>query len=259
MRRGALLAALAAFGALSVAGARPASADAYLRVISQKAPIRTGPGSSYREIDTVKRGVVLPVLKRGTRGYWFRVELDDGITGWIFGDLVFPFEVVKPENPGLLSRMWNATRHALLSPSPVPNADVELSMSAGALSGEGVFLFRPAYLVDKYFALEGFFGDNPRAQEDVYLAGAGWTLRMLPDASVDPYFNAGAGVAHLLPQADNVTSGEKTLTAVAVGGGLEITLKKEITVRADYRNWVFFDPNQASSSQEFSGGLAIFF
>lgn len=253
-RAAALVCALAILALPAAAGA-----EAYLRVISQEAPIHTGPGATYREIFTASRGDVFEVLERGTQGYWFRVELDDGTTGWVFGELVFPFEVVEDTEPGLFTRIGRSIEDAMLGPSPVPRADVELSVSAGALDGEGVFLFRPAWLLDPYFALEGFFGLSPREQEDLYLAGLGWTLRLAPGAAVGPYLHVGVGGAQLRPKADNFTQEVDTLFAFAAGGGFEITFRKQITVRLDYRNWTVFDPDKASNGQELSGGLAIFF
>jgi hypothetical protein len=47
--------------------------------------------------------------------------------------------------------------------------------------------------------------------------------------------------------------------ALGAGGGLEITFKKQITLRLDARNWSLFDENKANNGQEYSGGLAIFF
>jgi hypothetical protein len=240
---------------------RPASAgaDAYLRVIAQRAPVYSGPGAMYREIFQAERGAVFTVLERGTQGYWFRVELDDGTTGWIFGELVFPFEVVQHSEPGLFRRMGRAIERAMLGPSPVPYADVEISFSAGILDGEGLFLLRPAWLLDRYFALEVFAGLSPRQQKDFFLGGLGWTLRMAPGAVIGPYVHAGVGAARVRPKADNFTDRPQTLMTVAAGGGFEITLKKQITLRLDFRNWTFFDQNQALNGQEFTSGLAIFF
>ena len=51
----------------------------------------------------------------------------------------------------------------------------------------------------------------------------------------------------------------KTAGVVGAGGGFEITLKKQITVRLDARNWTLFNENHSSNGQEYSGGLAIFF
>jgi Bacterial SH3 domain len=237
----------------------PAAAEAYLRVISQRAPVHTGPGASYREIYVAERGEVLHALERGGSGFWFRVALEDGTTGWVLGELVFPYEVAPEESPGLFRRMGRAIRRAILGPSPVPYSDVELSFSAGVLDREGAFLLRPAWLIDQYFAIEGFAGLSPRQDDDLFLAGLGWTLRLMPGAAIGPFLHLGAGAAHLRPKADNFTEESQTLMALGAGGGFEITFKKQITVRLDYRNWTIFDPDQASNGQELSGGLAIFF
>ena len=236
-----------------------AHADAYLRVISQRAPVHSGPSGRYREIFVAERGDVFQVLERGTQGYWFRVELEDGTPGWIFGELVFPFEVVEADDPGFFVGVGRRIRRALLGPSPVALSTVELSFSAGLLDGEGTFLFRPGWVIDKYFAFETFFGLSPRRDDDLFLAGGGWTLRLMPGAAVGPFLNAGLGVAHLRPKVDNFTQENETLFALSAGGGLEITFKKQITLRLDFRNWTIYDPDQASNAQEYTGGLAIFF
>jgi len=202
---------------------------------------------------------VFEVIERGTRGYWYRVVLDDGTTGWILGELVFPFEVGPEEEAGAFTRMGRAIRRAILGPSPLPYADVEVSFSAGLLDREGLFLLRPAVVLDRYFAVEGFAGLSPRGQTDVFLGGAGWTLRLAPGAAVGPFVHASLGAAHIRPKADNFTDKEETLASLDAGGGFEVTFKKQITLRTDYRRWVLFDQNRSESGNEFTGGLAIFF
>ena len=259
---GRSLSAIAALLAAAVVMSCPAPAEAgeaHLRVIAHSAPVRTGPGAEYRELYAAERGEVFPVLRRSTRDFWLQIELEDGTTGWIFGDLVFPFEVVEDYRPGRLSRMGAAISRALFAPPPAPDARVELSVSGGALGGEGMFLFRPAVLLDPYFAIEGFAGASPRAQDDLWLAGVGTTLRLAPGAPFGPYLHAGVGGAHVRPQADNFTEDPRTLMTVNTGAGVEMTFKRQITVRMDVRNWTFFDPDEASNALEYSGGLAIFF
>lgn len=245
--------------ALVVASAGSAHAEAFLRVISQRAPVHTGPSPQYREIYVAERGDVFAVLERGTQGYWFRIELEDGTRGWIYGELVFPFEVVEPEDPGFFASIGRGIRRTLLGPSAVLYADVELSFSAGVLDYEGIFLFRPGWVIDRHFALEAFMGLSPRKEENLYVGGLGWTLRLIPDAVIGPFVHAGVGTAHLRPKVDNFTEENQTLFAMTAGGGFEITFKKQITLRLDFRNWTIFDPDQASNAQEYTGGLAIFF
>ncbi len=254
-----LLVFVAVLGLLLMTGQRSAEADAYLRVISNDAPIHTGPGSQFRSLYLAERGEVFPVLQRSDHNYWFRIQMEDGTSGWIFGELVFPFEVTENSSHGFFYSIGKAIDDAILGPSPVPSSDVEISFSAGILDNEGTFFLRPAWLIDPYFAVEAFAGLSPRQQEDLFLGGLGWTLRLIPGAPVAPFLHAGFGVAHIRPKADNFTKQQETLFALVAGGGFEITLKKQITLRLDFRNWTIFDPDQASNGQEYSGGLAVFF
>jgi uncharacterized protein YraI len=236
-----------------------AHAAAYVRVLTQTAPVRTGPGADYRTMHVAERGEVMTVKERGSRGYWFRVELDDGSSGWIFGEQVASFEVVDDPNQSGFSKAMSSVGHAVFGPSPVPYANVELAFSAGVLGGEGIFIFRPAWLVDPYIAFEGFLASSPGSSEALFMGGAGWTLRMLPGAVIGPYLHGSAGVVYRSPKADAFTLKSRTEIALNLGGGLEITLRKRITLRFDFREWVFFDTNQSQSAEEYTGGLAIFF
>lgn len=251
--------ALAALLAGMMMAPRPAGAEAYVRVVAQTAPVHTGPGGSYREIYVAERGDVYEVLERGTRDFWFRVALEDGTTGWILGELVFPFEVVEEGKPGFFTRVGRAIAAAILGPSPVPYSSVEISFSAGVLDGEGMFLLRPSWLIDTHLALDGFAGISPRADKDLFLGGLGLTLRLAPGAAIGPYASIGLGASYIRPKVDNFVDPEETLMALSAGGGLELTLRKQITVRIDARNWTLFDENKAQNGQEYSGGLAIFF
>lgn len=236
-----------------------AHADAYLRVIAQEAQVYSGPSTGYRELAVVNRNQVLQVLERGTRDYWFKVELDDGTSGWILGDLVYPFEVGDEEQPGAFTRMGRAIRRAILGPSPAPYANVGLSFSAGLLANEGVYMLRPSWLIDPYWALEAFTGLSPRSETNLYLGGLAFVLRLVPGAVIGPYATIGLGAAHIIPKSDNYIGQTGTLMALGAGGGLEITFKKQITLRLDARNWAIFDQNESTNYQEYSGGLAIFF
>ena len=60
-----------------IATARTADAEAFLRVIGQRAPVHTGPGSTYREVYVAERGEIFEVVERGTRDYWFKIVLEE--------------------------------------------------------------------------------------------------------------------------------------------------------------------------------------
>jgi hypothetical protein len=83
--------------------------------------------------------------------------------------------------------------------------------------------------------------------------------RLAPGAVICPFATLGVGAVHLVPKADNPVQMTQNLMGLNGGGGLEITFKKQITLRLDARNWTIFDENVASNAQEYTGGLAIFF
>ena len=175
------------------------------------------------------------VLERGTRDYWFKVELEDGTSGWILGDLVFPFEVGDEEEPGAFAR--DGPRDPARDPRAVAGRRTRTSAcrSRRACStNEGVFLLRPSWLIDPYWALEAFAGLSPRSENEPLPRRARRSCcAWRPGAVIGPYASLGLGAAYIRPKADNYVGQEGTLMALGAGGGLEITFKKQITLRLD--------------------------
>jgi hypothetical protein len=250
-----LAAALVAF---VVADAGPAvAADAVVRVIAERAEIRTGPSFTYRVVYVATRGEALPAMARASRDYWFQVVLPDGTHGWIVGDQVIPLAVdpaaVGP--PSLSARI----AAALFSPPPLVSSQVLLSFSAGLLGGEGLILFRPSALVAPHLGLEAFVGETVGEQADVLYYGGGANLFVWPASPVTPFFSLAVGGARGRKKADQFTIPDGHYFTANVGGGLLIALKKRITLRVDVREHVIFGPNYTRSLEEYSGGLAILF
>jgi SH3-like domain-containing protein len=52
------------------------------------ANMRTGPGTNYETVATVKYGVVFQPLEQN--GEWIKVRHEDGTTGWVFEKLLWP-------------------------------------------------------------------------------------------------------------------------------------------------------------------------
>ena len=232
--------------------------DAMVRVMTDQAQIHTGPGFGYRVVYVAERGEVLRAIERATRGYWFHIVLPDGTYGWILGDEVLPFDIDlegRAERPGLLRRMADA----LFAPSPLGEGMVELTFSAGMLGGDGMFLFRPALLLDPHVALEAFFGETLGDQIDVLYYGAGANVYLWPASPMTPFFALGGGGVSSRRKADQFTIAVGNFSTVNVGGGVMVAFKKRVTLRFDFRNHLIFDPNHTQSAQEFSGGLAIVF
>ena len=242
--------------ALLVPSLARAKADPQLRVIVPRAPVRTGPGPSYRELYRAEHGEVLPVVDRNA-GYWFRVILPDGRFGWIYGEEVLPFEVDL--EGGKASRAWAAVKRTLFAPSPIPSSHVGLTFSGGALGGDGMFLFRPAVTLDAHFALEGHIGEAVGSDGALLLYGLDGDILLWPLGPLVPFVALGGGGATSFPRINGVTQTGKTQFALDAGGGAALILAKRIILRFDVRNYTLFTPNSTENRQEYSGGLAVFF
>jgi hypothetical protein len=232
--------------------------QALVRVIAEEADVRTGPGFAFRSIYRAKLGEVLPAIGRATHDHWFRVELPDGTYGWILGDEVFPLDVdtaAAHEGPSVLRRM----SHAVFSPSPLLEENVSFTFSAGVLGGDGLFLFRPAWLLAPHVSLEGFVGETVGNQVDVFYCGGGFNAFLFARSPVTPFVGGAAGGAFGRRKADQYTIETGNYSMVNVGGGLIVSLKKRLTIRGDARNYVIFDANHTQEIQEYSGALAVFF
>lgn len=250
---GIVLAIVALCALPSVAQAK---GDPQLEVIVPRAPVRTGPGYTYRELYRAEHGEVFPVVDRNST-YWFRVILPDGRFGWIYGEQVLPFEVDVQGSRA--SRAWAAIKRALFAPSPIPSSHVGLTFSGGALGGDGLFMFRPAVTLDAHFALEGHLGEAVGSDGSLLVYGLDGDILLWPLGPLVPFVALGGGGATSFPKINGVTQTGKTQLALDAGGGAAIILVKRIILRFDVRNYTLFTPNSTENRQEYSGGLAVFF
>jgi hypothetical protein len=253
--------ALSLIVALAVAAVAPARARGdealVVRVLSERAEVRTGPSFTFRAIYTASRGEILQALDRAPRDYWFRVQLPDGTFGWILGDEVLPLAVdaSAPPPPGWGSRFVAA----VFSPPPLLTSDVGLAFSAGLLGGEGLALFRPSIVLAPALSLEGSFGETVGEQTDTLHYGLAANLYLWPSSPVTPFFSMGGGGARARKKVDQPVLTPGHHAVANVGLGLLCALKKRVTLRFDAREHALFDPNQIRTSREYSGGLVVLF
>lgn len=238
----------------------PARADdrALVRVIAEEAQVHTGPGFGFRVVYVAKLNEVLPAIGRASHDHWFRVELPDGTYGWILGDEVFPLDVdtaAAHQGPSV----WKRMGAAVFSPPPLEEESVGFAFSAGVLGGDGMFLFRPSWLLAPHISLEGMIGETVGNQVDIIYAGGGLNVFLFASSPVTPFVGASAGGAFGRKKADQFAIQTGNYSMLNVGGGLIVALKKRLTLRGDVRQYVIFDANHTQRIQEYSGALSVYF
>lgn len=232
---------------------------ALVRVIAEEAQVHTGPGFGFRVVYTAKLNEVLPAIGRASHDHWFRVQLPDGTYGWILGDEVFPLDVdtaAAHEGPSIWRRMGNA----VFSPPPLLEENVGFAFSGGVLGGDGMFMFRPSWLLAPHVSLEAMVGETVGEQIRVIYAGGGFNAFLFAASPVTPFVGVAAGGAFGIRKASEfapVQTGNYSM--FNAGGGLIIALKKRLTLRGDARQYVIFSANHTQRIQELSGGLSVYF
>ena len=235
----------------------PPSAGVFARVIVDRTTLRSGPGHSFRATRTARRGDVFPILERGTRGYWFRLELPDGTSAWVSGDAVYTHELSAEE----------ATRGQFLpevfAPAALPHAVGELAFQFGVLgltsSPNGFMAIRPAIQLAPEFGLEATLAAAVGEGGRLLIGTLGGIVNVFPDSPVVPFVVSGGGFVVSDPNADSFLLRSGITGALYGGGGLRFGFRYRITLRIEARAWALYDQNRFVASEELTGGVTVFF
>lgn len=234
------------------AAARDAEPQVHARVVVEMAPLRTGPGPGFRIVRVANRGETFPVFERATRGYWLRVELPDGSSAYVQGDMVFTHEVGPPSRRArVLAKIF--------APPPLLGAHGEIALSLGGMSGSGFMAVRPSWLLDPVFALEANLAASVGSAGRLFLAGAGGLINVFPSWPIVPFFAAGGGMAYAAPNAGSFVLEEGTRSMLYAGGGLRFAFRYRLILRVEGRSYAMFDADNLRAQQEISGGFSAFF
>jgi uncharacterized protein YgiM (DUF1202 family) len=234
----------------------PAPDGVYARVIVERAVLRSGPGAGFRALRTARRGDVLPIVERGTRGYWFRVELPDATSAWIAGDAVYTHELSAEE----ASR--GAFLPELFAPAPLPQATGELHFGFGVIglsSPSGWMTIRPTIYIAPEFGVEATLAAAVGQGGRLMIGTLGGIVNVFPDSPVVPFFGAGGGFVVSDPNADTFLLRSGITGALYAGGGLRFAFRHRITLRLEARAWAMYDENRYVAQEELSAGFTVFF
>src|SRR5262249_49191211 len=150
----------------------------------------SGPGGAFRGVRTARRGDVFPIVERGTRGYWFRVELPDATFAWISGDAVYAHELSGEQAHG------NRFLPDVFAPPPLPQAGGELSFGFGVLgikTPAGWMSIRPAIYLAPEFGIEATLAAAVGEGGRLMIGTLGGIINVFPDSPVVPFLALGGG------------------------------------------------------------------
>ena len=223
----------------------------FARVIVDSTVARSGPGATYRRVHIAHRGDTFPVRERATRGYWFRVELPDGTSGWIPGDAVYNHEVSDDEAGGFWSKIF--------APPPLLVSSGELAVTAGVLGNGGLIALRPSLLLHASFGFEVNAAASVSAAGRLLMLGGGPIVNIFPQSPIVPFATVGGGIAISDPNADTFILQSGSTSMLYGGFGLRFGFRYRLTLRLEARAYAFYTPDRYVIRQELSGGITVFF
>ncbi|HKU43284.1 MAG TPA: SH3 domain-containing protein [Polyangiales bacterium] len=252
--RAARIATVLSLALLSLAAPAQAESDAtvFARVVVDRAEVRAGPGATYRRIYAARRDEVFPVRGRATQGYWFQIELPDGTTGFIRGDLVYNHEI-GPE------QRTSRFLPEVFAPPPLLEAHGEIALVGGALGGGGMLALRPTWLLDPSFGFELSAAAAVARGGRLLLAMVGPVVNVFPRSPIVPFFTVATGIVGSSPNADTFLLDAGSVMGISAGAGLRIGLRFRLTLRLEARSYVMFETDRYVRQEEFSAGLTVFF
>lgn len=254
MKRLAPLAlALALFGAAAPSHAAEGDeeTDAFAKVISAEAEIRSGPGVSHRVIHRAARGDTFLIEGRESSGYWLKVVLPDGRVGYVLGDTVETV-MAGPDAPE------GAVKPGFFAPPALETARGGFALLAGWFDRDGYAEIRPALVLGPAIAIEPYAGLALQRDARRFLYGGGLTLNLMPDWAITPFFHIGIGGLHEDPN-DEFVREEADFFHARAGGGFLISMRWRVLVRLEANNTILFTEESYTNVQAYFGGLGTYF
>lgn len=227
------------------------SVDAFAKVITTEAELRSGPGVSHRVIYVASRGETFLIEGRESSGYWLKVVLPDGRVGYVLGDTV---EAVAagPDAPE------GAVKPGFFAPPALQTARGGFAMMAGVFDRDGYVELRPALVLAPAASIEPYVGLALQHDSRRFVYGVGGTMVLMPDWAIAPFVHIGGGGMHEKPNDEFVRS-EADFFHARAGGGFFVSLRWRILIRLEANNTVLFTEDSYTNVQTYYGGLGSYF
>ena len=252
----ALLLALALFGRPAASAER---VDAFARVVVEETMLRSGPGVSHRVVYVAHRGETFIVESRKGSGFWLKVTMPDGRSGWVLGETVQPIAVSasatdRPSTPGFFA------------PPPLAEARGGLAILGGVFDEtasrgirNGYLELRPAFVLSPNIGVEPYAGMALTENGNQLLYGGAVALHFAPDWAIEPYATLGLGGLSTFPNVDQFVLQRETVWAARAGVGFLLALRMRILVRVEASNLTLFTEDSYRNAQIYQGGLGVYF
>lgn len=213
--------------------------------------LRTGPASGYPIFHVIDRGTEVRIVVKRTD--WFRIETDDGLTGWASRDQMRQTLTPSGEQFPLVDRgLEDFTERKWV-----------VGFTGGEFEDSPVFTFFGSYLFTENLAAELHYGEatGDKSSSTFYKVNA--IMQPMPDLKYSPYLTLGVGTIDVDPNATFISPDTDSDTFAQFGIGLQRYISRSFLFRVELNEYVIFSASTTSDDneevEEWKFGFAVFF
>lgn len=213
--------------------------------------LHTGPGSGYPIFYVIDRGTEVRILRRKTD--WFRIETDDGKSGWASRSQMQ--RTLLPSGERL--PITDNTEDDFVV------RDWVVGFTGGEFESAPVFTLFGAYSFTENLAGEVHYGQSIGDDSNATFWKLNLVMQPLPDLKYSPYLTLGVGRIDVEPSATLIAPDDDENELAQVGVGIQRYVSRSFMFRAEVNEYVIFSSTTANDDNEevfeWKLGFAVFF
>ncbi len=222
-----------------------------VRIADPFLELRTGPAAGYPVFHVVDRGAEVTILRRKTN--WFRIETDDGKSGWASRDQMR--QTLLPDGEKLAI--------ADLGVDDFLRRDRVLGFTTGEFEAAPVFTIFGAWSFTENLAGEMHFGQSVGNKSSSQFFKGNLVMQPMPEWEYSPYLTLGMGRIRVDPGATLIVTDEKENSFAQFGLGVQTYISRSFLFRFEVNEYVIFSTsdtrNENEEVNEWKFGFAVFF
>ena len=222
-----------------------------VRIAEPFIEIHTGPAAGYPIFYVIDRGTEVRIVRRKTN--WFKLETDDGKTGWASRDQIrqtlLPtgeqFKAVESDQDDFTGRRW------------------VLGVTGGEFDSTPVVTIFTGYSFTENLSTELHIGQSTGTVSNSKFVKANMVMQPLPDWRFSPYLTLGVGQIKVDSNSTLISQNDDTNTFAQYGLGMQAYVSRSFLARVEVNEYVIFsstatrDDNEVVNEWKF--GFAVFF
>jgi hypothetical protein len=236
---------------LSVETSSPDKRQFRVKIADPFIELHTGPSAGYPIFHVVERGVEVRIIRRKTR--WFKLETDDGKTGWASREqmrqTLLPsgeqFKLVDLGVEDFAQRKWI------------------VGVTGGEFDSTPVFTFFSGYSFTENLAGEVHIGQSIGRRSSSQFIKGNLVMQPVPDLRFSPYLTLGLGKIEVSPSSTLIAANDDTSTMAQFGLGLQTYISRSFLFRLEVNEYVIFSTTSTTNNneevEEWKFGFAVFF